>query len=332
MAEIEAQIARVAAVLARAVGGDIEVTAMTALSGGAASATWAVDAVRDGTPWPLILQCAAAGERGEGMAKATQAALQMLAFRHGLPVAEVVAVLAPGDGLGAGFVMARIDGEALAPRWLKLPAYAAARDRLTGQMATTLARLHAIPMAEGAAIGLTGQSSAAQLATSFDHYRHFGVNSPTFDLAFAWLRERVADRSPSVIVHGDYRSGNIIVDEGGLAAVLDWELAHLGSPIEDIGWLCASAWRFGQWQKPVGGFGERQAFYDAYAAAGGVAVDPAEARVWEVWANLRWGLSCLQLGDDHVSGRVPSVERAAIGRRVTEVELDLLHLIRFGDI
>lgn len=266
------------------------------------------------------------------MPKATQARLQQLAHAHGLPVAEVVAVLEPGDGLGAGFIMARIDGESLAPKWLKLPQYANARAALTAQMAATLARLHAIPLAEGAAIGLKGQSTAAQLATSFDHYRHFGVNSPTFDLAFAWLKERVPDRPPSVIVHGDYRSGNIIVDENGLAAVLDWELAHLGDPIEDIGWLCASAWRFGVWQKPVGGFGERQAFYDAYEAAGGCHVDPAVARVWEVWGNLRWGLSCLQLGDDHVSGRVRSVERAAIGRRVTEVELDLLYILQHGDI
>jgi aminoglycoside phosphotransferase (APT) family kinase protein len=322
-----------AGVLSRAGAGTIVVGRITALTGGAASATYAVDAVRDGQPWPLILQCAAAGSVSAGaLPKADQAALQMLAHRHGMPVAAVVAVLERGDSLGEGFVMARVAGEALAPRWLRGEAFAGARAALTGQCARVLAQLHRIPMVEVAGLALpTGRTEAAR-ARMFEHYRSFGVDSPVFDLAFAWLAERCGDAEPTSIVHGDFRSGNFIVDENGLAAVLDWELAHLGEGAEDLGWLCANAWRFGHWQKPVGGFGERAALYDAYAEAGGARVDRARAHMWEVWGTLRWGMSCLQLGNDHVSGRVRSVERAAIGRRVSEVELDLVHLIRFGDI
>lgn len=322
----------IAAVLARA-GHVASICAVTALSGGAASATYAVDATRDGVPWLLILQCAAAGTVTAGaLPKADQAALQMLAGRHDIPVAAVVAVLEPGDGLGEGFMMERIAGEALAPKWLKQPQYEAARAAMTGQCAAVLARLHAIPLADVAGLALPSGRTDAALARMFDHYRSFGVNVPVFDLAFAWAAERCGDAAPAAIVHGDFRSGNFIVDDTGLAAVLDWELAHLGEGAEDLGWLCANAWRFGVWQKPVGGFGERQALYDAYAAAGGARIDRHRAHLWEVWGTLRWGLSCLQLGHDHVSGRVRSVERAAIGRRVTEVEADLLHLIRFGDI
>ena len=324
---------QVAAVLARTAGTDVAVARVAALSGGAASATYAVDASRAGTPWPLILQCAAAGEVAEGaLSKADQAALQQLAGRHGIPVADVVAVLQPDDGIGQGFVMARVAGEALAPKWLKGENFAAARAMLTGQCAQVLARLHAIPLAVVAGLTLPDGRTSAARARMFAHYRSFGVNSPVFDLAFAWLAERCGDAEPSAIVHGDFRSGNFIIDESGLAAVLDWELAHLGEGAEDLGWLCANAWRFGVWQKPVGGFGEREALYAAYEAAGGTPVDRGRAHMWEVWGTLRWGLACLQLGHDHVSGRVRSVERAAIGRRVSEVELDLLHLIRFGDI
>ena len=325
--------ARLTAVLARAARVPVAVLGVTALSGGAASDTFAVDAVRDGQPWPLILQRAAAGDAADGsLPKADQAALQMLAHRHGLPVAAVVAVLAPEDGLGAGFVMARIDGEALAPRWLKRPEFAAARAAMTGQCAAVLARLHAIPLADAADLALPSGRTDAARARMFDHYRSFKVDLPVFDLALCWLAERCGTAEPAAIVHGDFRSGNLIVGEDGLRAVLDWELAHLGEGGEDLGWLCVNAWRFGVWQKPVGGFGERDALYDAYAEAGGARIDKARAHFWEVWGTLRWGLSCLQLGNDHVSGRVRSVERAAIGRRVSEVELDLLHLIRFGDI
>jgi aminoglycoside phosphotransferase (APT) family kinase protein len=133
------------------------------------------------------------------------------------------------------------------------------------------------------------------------------------------------------LAHGDFRAGNLLVDTNGLAAAIDWELTHLSVPAEDLGWLCVQAWRFGQWQLPVGGFGTREALLAAYTAAGG-RVDRRELHVWEVYGNLKWGMSCLQLADDHVSGRVPSVERAAIGRRVSEVAADLTYLLAFGDL
>jgi len=319
-------------VLERLLG--VAITRIEALSGGASSATYAVDAVGgDGRVRPLILQCAATGSVPEGgLPRADQARLQQLAFGHGLPVAEVVRVLAPDDGLGEGYVMARLPGEALAPRWLKLPDYAPARAVLTQQCAAVLAQLHQMPLSVVAGLKLPTGSTAEALARMFANYRRFGVNSPVFDLAFAWLRERVADRPATAIVHGDFRSGNFLVAPDGLVAVLDWELAHLGDGHEDLGWLCCNAWRFGVWQNPVGGFGQRDELYAAYEAAGGDPVDRDRAAFWELFGTLKWGIACLQLGDDHVSGRLRNVERAAIGRRVSEVELDLMHMLKFGKL
>ncbi len=325
-------IAGLTALLRRA-GHDATVLAVMPLSGGASSATFAVEAARDGVAWPLIFQ---RGEGAEGMPKRVQAALQRIAGAHGVPVAGVVAVADAGDGLGDGFVMTRVEGESLAPKWLRSGEFAAARAGLTGQCAAALARLHAVPLAAAAHLPLPGGSARAQNEQLLDHYRGFGVDEPVFDLAFAWARERLPDAPPSVVCHGDFRSGNFIIgpdgDDPGLRAVLDWELAHLGDPHADLGWLCVQAWRFGQWRQPVGGFGERAALYAAYEAAGGARVDPVLAHVFEVFGTLKWGVSCLQLADDHVSGRVPSVERAAIGRRVSEVAADLLHLLRYGTI
>jgi len=326
--------AALARLLTRAAGEPVAVVDVTPLSGGASSATFAVDTMRDGAPWPLIFQRVEGGEGGlsSGMAKRTQAELQRIAGAHGVPVAAVVAVTEPSDELGDGFVMARVDGESLAPRWLRLPEFAAAREALTGQCAAALAALHAVPLAAVAHLPLSGGSARVQGERLFDHYRSFGVAEPVFDLAFAWARDRLPDTPATVVCHGDFRSGNFIVGPDGLRAVLDWELAHLGDPHADLGWLCVNAWRFGAWQQPVGGFGERADLYAAYAAAGGTVVDPALAHVFEVSGTLRWGVSCLQLANDHASGRVRSVERAAIGRRISEVAADLLHLLRFGTI
>jgi aminoglycoside phosphotransferase (APT) family kinase protein len=288
--------------------------------------------VRDDAPWPLIYQRGASGEAAVGaMPKAVQARLQMRAHAAGLPVAEVVAIAAPGDGLGDGFAMARVDGESLAPKWLRQPEFADARAAMTAQTATALARLHAIPTAELADLPLAAASPAESRAAMYDLYRGFGIDVPVFDLAFAWLEERMPAAAPSVLVHGDFRSGNFIVGPEGLRAVLDWELAHLGHPMADIGWLCTNTWRFGEWRSPVGGFGARAAFFDAYEDAGG-RVDRELAPVFELWGSLRWGVMCLQMAQAHLSGARRSVELAAIGRRVSETEADILHILKHGEV
>lgn len=323
---------RLAAVLGRAAGAPVEVKRVAALSGGAASLTFAVDATRGGEPWPLIYQCSAAGEAAVGaLAKSVQARLQIRARQAGLPVAEVVAIPDPDDGLGDGFVMVRIDGESLAPKWLRQADFADARAAMVGQCAAALARLHAVPLAEFATLPLPAASPAESRAAMFELYRGFEVDVPVFDLAFAWLKERLPSTAPSVLVHGDFRSGNFIVGPDGLRAVLDWELAHLGHPMADIGWLCTNTWRFGEWQSPVGGFGQRQAFFDAYAAAGG-SVDRSLAPIFELWGSLRWGVMCLQMAQAHLSGARRSVELAAIGRRVSETEIDILHILKHGEV
>ena len=323
---------RLATVLGRTTGAPVEVGRVVALSGGAASLTFAVDAMKDGAPWPLIFQRGASAEASAGaLSKSVQARLQMRAREAGLPVAEVVAVLTPDDGLGDGFVMERIEGESLAPKWLRLPVYAQAREAMVTQCATALARLHSIPLATIADLPLGGASPAEAHEATFDLYRSFGVDVPVFDLAFAWLKERLPTDPPSVLVHGDFRSGNFIVGPEGLRAVLDWELAHRGHPFEDIGWLSTNTWRFGEWRQPVGGFGGRGAFFDAYEAAGG-RVDRSLAPVFELWGSLRWGVMCLQMAGAHLSGARRSVELAAIGRRVSETEIDILHILKHGEV
>ena len=149
-----------------------------------------------------------------------------------------------------------------------------------------------------------------------------GYPHPTFELAFRWLERNRPDSTRRCVVHGDFRLGNLMVDGTGLAAVLDWELAHVGDPIEDLGWLCVKAWRFGS-AKPVAGTGDYASFLAAYADASGVTVTPAVLRWWEVLGTLKWGIMCIMQAQSHLTGGARSHELAAIGRRVCENEHDL---------
>ena len=154
---------------------------------------------------------------------------------------------------------------------------------------------------------------------------------PVFELALSWLdRRRPPPIAKPLLVHGDYRTGNYLADERGVTAILDWEGAHLGDPVEDLGWLCVKSWRFGAVDKPAGGFGSREELWRAYERAGGAKVDPARAHWWEVFGTVRWGIICHQQAWRHLSGAVKSMELASIGRRAVETEVDLLQLLKAG--
>jgi aminoglycoside phosphotransferase (APT) family kinase protein len=149
-----------------------------------------------------------------------------------------------------------------------------------------------------------------------------------FDVALRWLRAHAPDEPAQLqLVHGDFRNGNLIVGADGVRAVLDWEVAHLGDPAEDLAWICLPPWRFGEMDRPVGGLGQREEMFRAYEAASGKRVDPGRVRFWEALGSLRWGVGCAGMFEWFDSGRDPSVERAMIARRVSESELDLLRVM-----
>ncbi|MBV7256549.1 phosphotransferase family protein [Pacificimonas sp. WHA3] len=326
---------RLSSVLSKAAAAEVTVTSMTALSGGAASMSYLVETERDGGPWPLVLQVSSGDETGDPsrtMSRAVQAALQQRAANAGMRVPAIVAVLEPEDGLGDGFVMEFVSGETLAPRYLRKPEFAAARERLTTDTAQALAQLHGIARLEFEGLGLPVLDGPAQLGHLRDVYDSLGGGVPVFEMAFARLKDRLPPCKAPVLVHGDFRSGNFIVGKDGLRSVLDWELAHIGDPLLDIGWLSTNTWRFGNWQKPVGGFGQREAFYTAYEAAGGRPVDLRTALAFEMLGSLRWGVMCMQMAAAHLNGTAQSVERAAIGRRVSETEADLIHIMKHGSV
>ena len=243
----------------------------------------------------------------------------------GVPVPGVLGVFEPGSDVGEAFIMHRIEGETLGRKILRDEAYKAARPVLSKQCGEALAGIHAVDI--DTLPELPRSDGADQIKKYENIYRTFDLPRPVFELAFAWLKANEPAPQPPVLVHGDFRLGNLIVDEQGLASVLDWELSHIGDPREDIAWICVNSWRFGQIAHRVGGFGELDELLDAYAAAGGTRFDAREIDWWETMGSLKWGIMCMIMYEAFRSGGDPSVERAAIGRRVSETEIDLLNLL-----
>jgi aminoglycoside phosphotransferase (APT) family kinase protein len=272
------------------------------------------------TPGGVTNAAASAGV----LALETEAALIDRAGRAGVPVPGVRCVLEPVDELGSGFVMDRIPGETIARKILRDERFAGVRPRLARQCGEILAAIHRVDAGE---LKLAVSPPRALLEQYRALYDGYDQPHPVFELAFRWLEERAPAEVDPRLVHGDFRNGNLVIGSDGVRAVLDWELAHLGDPMEDLGWICVNSWRFGQIDQAVGGFGSREDMFAGYRDAGAGTVDPECVRWWETFGSLRWGIMCMTMYQIFRGGLDRSVERAAIGRRCSETEIDLLDLI-----
>ena len=295
------------------------VSGLRRLSGGASQETWAFKAgERD-----LILRRKPEGltMSGNAIGLAKEAALIQAAERQGAPVPPVAHVCGPDDGLGEAYIMGAVRGETLGRRIVRDDAFAAVRPTLARQCGEVLAKIHATPL-EGLP-ELAVSDAASELEKYEAIYRGVGDRRPIFEAAFRWLKDRAPKLEKPVLVHGDFRNGNLMIHpETGLAAVLDWELAHLGDPAEDLGWICVNSWRFGG-AKPVGGFGD----YEDLLAGHGGDVPLERVLYWQTLGSLKWGVMCLIMYTAWKTGADASVERAMIGRRTSETEIDLVALL-----
>jgi aminoglycoside phosphotransferase (APT) family kinase protein len=295
----------------------VELAGLERLSGGASRETWAFDALTPGGAHSLILRRAAHSEADRML---LEAAAMREAARAGVPEPEVLAA-ASTPTLGAYVLMRRVDGETIPRRILRDDTYAGVRPALAGQCGRILAALHTIDPAR-----LPLPEPDDPVDTLCGWFDATDVVSPTLELTLRWLDGNRPAAGRRVVVHGDFRNGNLIVGADGIRAVLDWELVHLGDPVEDLGWLCTRAWRFGA-VPPVGGFGDYGDLVAAYQTASGETVPRETLRWWELYGTVRWGVMCGRQAQRHLSGEQRSVELAAIGRRLAEQELDCLDLL-----
>jgi len=263
---------------------------------------------------------------------AGEAAVRTAAEEAGVPVPHVHHVCEDASVLGGPFfVSTAVAGETVPRRVLRLVHAEGIGDVVVRQLAEAMARLHTIGEADAPA-SLARPEGEGPIATQLA-----GVDallealldpSPAFAMGVRWL-ERHAPSEPArrTVVHSDIRTGNVIVDRTGLRAVLDWETARVGDPMEDLAWPCQRMWRFREDERRVGGLGSIEVLREAYVAAGG-AWDEDRFHWWRVLGTVRWGLGLAGQARAHLDGSFPSIVMAASGRRVPELEYDALMLLR----
>lgn len=315
--EVQMDIAKaLSAIMERSIGKSGTVKNLTRLSGGAnmESSSFAFA----GSQYVLRRAPNAAFMEGRAFGHDVEAALVRAARDAGVTAPEVVAELSRVDGIGTGYVMRLIEGEVNPAKILANPP-----PLLIADIAREMARVHAMNLPPQLPT-LDTATALEDLATRFVSY---GGDRPIIALAIKWCRDNLPEPAEAVLVHGDFRMGNLMVDSKGLAAVLDWELAHLGDAHEDLAYGCMTVWRFGHIEKPAFGVSDLETYFAAYEAESGMKVDGARFRFWLIYRTLWWALGCLQMGDIWRLGIDKSLERAVIGRRTSENELDLLLLL-----
>ncbi|HJW40271.1 MAG TPA: phosphotransferase family protein [Rhizomicrobium sp.] len=322
--------------LSDALPGLTAIVGTTRLSGGASQETWSFDAVCSQGTLPLILRRTPGGiarvatETSTSVPLETEAIAIEAARAAGVAAPRVRYVLSATDGIGQGYVMDRLSGETIARKILRDEEFDRVRPDLARQCGEVLARIHAVELTPELTAVLPVMDGPMQLRRYRDTYDLYDYPHPVFEMAFKWLEPRMQDAPRQALVHGDFRHGNLLISPRGIEAALDWELVHIGDPLEDIGWICTNAWRFGVQDKVVGGFGDLADLLAGYEAAGGAPVSEEDARTWIVYGSLKWGVMCMSMYQGFVRDR--SVERAAIGRRASENEIDLVNLIIGGKI
>lgn len=327
--------AAIARYLINALGArSVSVLRMDKLGGGAIQENYALELNVSGGPHAgsqsLVLRTDAPSGVAVSHSRAEEYALLKAAHAAGVTVPEPLALCTDKAVIGRPFyVMKRVGGSAAGHLLVRDDRWKGDRKALATRLGQELAKIHSIrpPQADLDFLALPGQAPALEAIADYrrwlDTYR-----APRLALEWGlrWLERHAPPACDLVLCHRDFRTGNYMVDEQGLTGILDWEFAGWGDRHEDLGWLCARCWRFGMNSREAGGTGERADFIAGYEAEAGLTIDAGQVRYWETMAHARWATIAIQQGERHVSGAEPSLDLALTGRRVAELEYQLMRM------
>ena len=307
---------------------DGEVVNLEPLTGGASKEIWKFEVNANGKSDRYILRRGSGVEGPLAIKTSDEAKIQKTVRKLGAQVPEIIAVSSIDDELGDAYIMKFVDGESIARKILRDEEYKSTLPKLAFECGQSIAKIHQADINEFPF--LPSKSVFEQINDLYQTYEAFNQPSPVFEYTYLWLLEQNFGEINDALVHGDFRLGNIIVDKDGLKSVIDWELAHIGNPLQDLGWICGNSWRFGNTDKVVGGFGDLADLLKGYNSISSYQVEETMVKAWQVFGTFRWGVICLIQASAYLTGSVNSVEKAAIGRRVSETEIDIVDLLFLG--
>ena len=310
------------------VGIEGKISNLEPLTGGASKEIWKFE-VSDAKQSAKMILRRGSGIEGPLAIKTTdEARIQKEVIKVGAPVPIILAVSKKEEELGDAYIMHFVEGESIARKILRDKEYKKALPILAYQCGEAIAKIHNVDVNNFSF--LPKKPAEDQLEDLYSTYQSFEQPSPVFEYAYLWLKEQDFGNFQESLVHGDFRLGNIIVNAEGLQSIIDWELAHIGNPLQDLGWVCGNSWRFGKNDKVVGGFGELEDLLEGYNSVSKLKVNKEMVKCWQVFGTFRWGVICLIQAYAHLNGTINSIEKAAIGRRVSETEIDIVDLLFLG--
>jgi aminoglycoside phosphotransferase (APT) family kinase protein len=327
---------KIEAYICRQSGADrVHMSNMKLLPGGAIQENWAADVEITGGPQEghlaVVLRGDAVSLVSDSHSRAQEFALLKAAFEAGVTVPEPLWV---GDASVYGrefLVMRRVEGTAAGHKIVKDERLGGDREKLTECLGEELARIHTIKPPRPDLVFLVEPEchpAVLFVREERDFLDTYHTPYPGLEWGLRWLDENIPKSKEITLVHRDFRTGNYMVDESGLTGVLDWEFTTWSDPLEDIGWLCARCWRFGQGgpEREAGGIGTREALYRGYERVSGRKIDHEAVYYWEVFAHMRWAMIAIRQGERHISGKESSLELALTSHIVPELELHILRM------
>lgn len=309
----------------------VTITRIERMTGGAVQQNWALDAElthgRDNVMRTWVLRMDAPASVAESLTRSEE--FHVLAAMREAKVAAPLPLWLCSDPSIAGrsfFIMERLPGVAAGHKVARDRHLTPDRARLARELASNLACIHNVKPPQAALPFLATSLARDNIA----HYRAYldtlQESHPVLEWGLRCCEIHAPDLEETTFIHRDYRTGNYLVHDGGIAGILDWEFSAYGNPLEDIGWLFAKCWRFGQHHYEVGGVADAAVFTREYERLTGRTLGAAALRYWQVMAHLRWAVIALQQRERHRSGIEPSLELALTGHLLSDLELEILQL------
>lgn len=319
---------------------DLRVSNIARIPGGASRETWSFDAHwregdREVTQGFIVRRDPTASllETERDLEFRLYAALQ----NSGVPVPPVYWLETDGTWLERPFfVMGRLPGQTDARTLVSSPEFAEVRPKIARQKAEILARIHNLDWQE-LGLDFLGVPPSPAHCAEIEIERWETVMrkdalepQPVLELALSWLKRHQPVAQKICVVHADYRTGNFLYDrERGITGVLDWEMAHLGDPMEDVAWVCLRSWRWAG-DARVGGLLDREEFYRLYEEYSGLKVDRDAVKFYEVLGNLKLATIFLTGARSFCEGKTRDVLLALTAHINPHIEVEILELIEGG--